>query len=66
MGREEQSGITNDSEYGLSGGRVLGDLDHALRMRAGSGRLRQRQWRMCIAGDSLRGYKMSGVGGNGV
>src|SRR5882724_12073655 len=61
---EDAIRITNDSEYGLSGGVSSGDLDHALRIasriRAGSVSV---NGGMCIAGDlPFGGYKMSGVG----
>jgi aldehyde dehydrogenase (NAD+) len=61
---EDAIRITNDSEYGLSGGVSSGDFDRALRLasriRAGSVSV---NGGMCIAGDlPFGGYKMSGVG----
>jgi aldehyde dehydrogenase (NAD+) len=61
---EDAIRITNDSEYGLSGGVSSGDPERAMRIasriRSGSVSV---NGGMCIAGDlPFGGYKMSGIG----
>ena len=61
---EDAIRIANDSDYGLSGGVVSGDLERAMRIakriRTGSISV---NGGMCIAGDlPFGGYKASGIG----